>query len=247
MDYLQQLQANRQQAGLEPNPWLAEWQLLRSTKYVYNPTYDYLSEIRDRYIREYDYPKGNGILVFNAVFFEKYDSPRPDKHLTAYNFWLNYKYQDFRINWKPKDNDGLNFLFITFNFSPKITINDVKLEIDRIINLPIFNDCKLTYCFENYTESGEHPHVHMLVELKRTGSLSFSTIKQKIFQKKSLSEIMNINIKMSWAKDYNDRTQKRAVHLAYLSGNKIEKKQEDCEKDKLWRSVNNLNDLYIRA
>lgn len=245
MNYRQQLAHNRNEDPVTPD-WMLEWNTVKIDKYRYDPTYDYLFDIKYRYIAEADrdYGKGQGSAIYNAVFF--CDETKSDKHKLAYNFWLDYKYQDFRRDWKPKDVDGLNYLFITFNFSPAVSISDIKLEMARIVNLAIFDRCKLTWCYEFYTGEGSHPHIHMLVELKHTGTLKVSELKQKVFQKKSLTEIMNINYKLSWAKEYKDRTKKRAVHLAYLSGMKAEEKQDNCERDKQWRIDNQLEEIYIK-
>lgn len=245
MDYSQQLANNR---GIEGNipEWKAEWESLKIADYKYDPTYDYLADFRNRYIKEMDnqYGKGEGLLIFNGLFFS--NETTTDKHRLAYAYWLDYKYNDFRRDWKPRDSDGLNYMWLTFNFNKDMPVGIVVLEISRIINLSILKDCKLSYCYEYYTENGYHPHVHMLVELKRTGTIKPSELEQKIFQKKDLNTVMNWNYKISWAKTFKDRTNKRAVHQAYLNGMKIEKKQDDCAKDDIWRQENNLEKLYIK-
>lgn len=245
MNYEQQLLHNRGVEGDVPE-WKAEWEALKIGNYKYDPTYDYLAEFRNRYIKEMDnqYGKGEGLLIFNGLFFS--DETSTDKHRLAYVYWLDYKYADFRREWSPKEKDGLNYLYITFNFAKYMPVCIVQLEMERIINLSIFKDCKLTYCYEYYTEDGFHPHVHMLVELKRTGHIKPCDLKQKIFQKKGLDTVLNINYKLSWASSYKDRTSKRAVHIAYCNGMKIEKKQENCEKDEKWRQEHNLEKIYIK-
>lgn len=245
MNYQQQLSYNRGQEPLDAE-WKQEWEVLKIDKYRYDPTYDYLADIRGRYIKELDIEcgKGQGLLIFNSIFCDP--KSNTDKHKLAYHFWLDYKYKDFRRDWKPKDVDGLNFMWLTFNFSSVCSVSDIVLEITRIVNLAEFAQTKLSWCYEFYTASGSYPHVHMLVELKRTGTIKPSGLEQKIFQKKTLREIMNWNYKLSWAKDYRDRTQKRAVHLAYLDGMKNEKKQEHCLKDEEWRIENHLHKLYIK-
>lgn len=245
--YSEELRQNRANASLPPNPCYEEFKLLKLNGcYKYDPCYDYATEVLPSLIVDYKrYGLDEPDKAARLTLYEKIN-PDISLHNRAYEYWTDMKWRQFKKDWKPKDTDGLNFLWITLNYSDKITISDVLIETVRIINLPIFKQTKITYCFENFTDAGSHPHVHMLVEMKTTGCISFSKIYEKVFQKKSLREIMNINIKMSWAKDVKDRTQKRAVHLAYLNGMKIEKKQEHCELDKQWRQENNLEDIYIK-
>lgn len=246
MNYQQELHQNRLASYLEPTPLVAEWRVYKEQNLKYDPCYDYYAEVYPLEIKafEHDHPehKSNAEPAIQSFLSE----PRPQPHYFIYTLWLSHKYKHFKKNWKPKNDDGLNFLHITFNFSDKITVNDVVLEMTSIVNNAVFKNCKLTWCYEYYTDHGCHPHIHMLVELNRTGTISPSTLKQKIFAKQSLKEILNINYKLSWAKEYKDRCEKRAVILAYITGNKIVTKNENSEKDKHWRKLNNLEDLYIK-
>lgn len=244
--YTQELNNNRLAAGSPPNPCWDEFYILLQSKYKYDPCYDYATEVLPHLTAEY---KQWGIeyyeLAARNTLYEKIN-PAISLHRRAYFYWWDMKYTQFKKAWKPKDTDGLNFIWLTLNFSDKVSINDIIIETTRVVNLAVFKNTKISYCYEYYTEKGCHPHVHMLIEMNTTGTIKPSTMSEKIFQKKSLREIMNINYKLSWANDIKDRTQKRAIHLAYLNGMKIEKKQENCEKDKLWRIQNNLEELYIK-
>lgn len=246
MNYQQELHQNRLAKNSEMSPMKIEWRVYKEQHYKYDDCYDYASELIPWEVKQFemDHPKMKGDAE-NAIM-SYLNEPREQPHYFIYTLWLSHKYKYFAKNWKPKDDDGLNFMHITFNFSDKISVNDVILEMTRIVNLSIFDKCKLTYCYEYYTEKGAHPHVHMLVELKRTGTINPSTMEQKVFQKKSLREVMNYNYKLSWARSGKDRCDKRAVILAYVSGNKIEEKSENTVKDKLWRKQYNLEDLYIK-
>lgn len=247
MNYQQELHLNRLAANQELTPMKAEWRVYKEQHLKYDPCYDYYAEVYPWELKafERDHPehKANAEPAVLAFLSE----PREQPHYFIYSLWLSHKYKHFKRDWKPSSQDeGLNFLHITFNFSNKISVTDVLLEMTSIVNNAIFKNCKLTWTYEYYTNKGEHPHVHMLVELKRTGTISPSTLKQKIFAKQSLKEIMNIKYKLSWAKEYKDRCDKRAVILAYITGNKIEEKSEDVNKDKEWRKINNLEELYIK-
>lgn len=166
--------------------------------------------------------------------------------LRVYNEWLSHKYKYFKKNWKPNQDEGLGYMHLTFNFKPETEAVEFVLDMARITNLAIFDDCKLTYCYEYFGSKGEHPHVHMLVELNRTGTISMSTIEQKVFQDKKVKEYMSIKYQFSWAKKYQHFCRPRSVHLAYIQGHKIPSKMSQVAQDKLWRSENNLEDIYIR-
>ena len=150
--------------------------------------------------------------------------------------------------WKHNDvqDAGLNFMFITLNYKQGTDINKVILDTARIINLPVLSNTKITYTYENYTDTGNHPHVHCLIELNRTGTISMSKLLEKIYQDKKLKDYLAVDVKFSWAKEFTKRCQKRSVCLAYVSGNKIEKKSENSDLDKIWRIENNLEDIYYK-
>jgi hypothetical protein len=245
--YTQELENNRLLSSAPPDPCAEEFKLLKiNGKYKYDSCYDYAAEVLPSIVADY---KRWGIPdpepAARLTLFEKLN-PEISLHRRAYEYWTDMKWREFKKDWKPIEKDGLNYLFITFNFSDKVAVSDVVIETARLINLPLFDQTKLTYCYEYYGTSGQHPHVHMLVELKRTGTINPSKIEQYVFQKKSLREIMNYNYKLSWAKNSKDRCSKRAVHLAYISGMKTEEKQQNSELDKQWRRQNNLEDIYIK-
>lgn len=251
MNYQQQLQQNRLANGNELSALTIEWRLYRDQHYAYDPTFDYFPETFKRLSQEL---KRDGVSNYEAVARATLTDSNTtfwrdrDPHYVVYLYYLPYMYQDFKRNWKPRETDGLNYMWLTLNFPPHtVTIPEIQLEILRIVNLPVFKNCTLTYNYEFFGEGKGHPHIHMLVELNKTGTISISTLKAVIFQKKSLKSIMNLNYKMSWAKEYQDRTEKRAVYKqAYLLGLKTESKMESCEKDKEWRKINNLEELYIK-
>lgn len=246
MNYQQELTQNRLANNLELSPVKAEWRLYKESHYKYDECYDYATELIPWMISEFEREQPRFKQDAELAVRNQINEPRENAHYFIYMLWLGYKYKHFVKNWKPKSNDGLNFMHVTFNFSDKISVNDMLLEITRIVNLSIFDKCKMTWTYEYYTEKGAHPHVHMLIELNRTGTINPSVMEQKVFQKKSLREVMNYKYKLSWARDYKDRCDNRAVIIAYITGNKIESKSENVEKDKLWRKINNLDEIYIK-
>lgn len=252
MSYDDQLRINREQHGQELEPWRVEWNILKQTdEYKYDPTYDYLYEgnVFKRTVNQFkrdDYQDPEATV--RSMFFEE---NTVDKHKLAWVYFMDYARDDFRKNWKPNQvSQGLSYLWLAWNFKPDAPMSDVKKQIERIVNHSIFSKCKLTYNFEFHTDSGTHPHVHMLVELKRTGNINPSDIKDKIFTQelKKIHSVDAFTYYYSWAtgKYIDKRCKSKDIYLAYLSGNKKESKNENCEKDKLWRQLNSLENLYIK-
>lgn len=166
-----------------------------------------------------------------------------------YDWYVANERTEWRKKWKPNDvqDQGLNFMFITLNYKQGTPVDKVLLDTSRIINLPVLSNSKITYTYENYTDTGSHPHVHCLIELNRTGTVSMSKLLEKIYQDKKLKDYLAVDVKFSWAKDFTKRCQKRSVCLAYLSGNKIDNKLENSDLDKIWRIENNLDDIYYKV
>lgn len=250
-----------------------EWLSLRETdEYKFNPTRNYYYEALEMGLKNNKYsPDKMDENEFKNLFQErmfhsrvhdtscncvhkymcdKWCPPTPEYIKNRiYKEWLGYKFQNFKRNYKPKNEDeGLNYLWLTFNYHKDTPMNVVKTDMARIVGLAVFDKCKLTYTYEYYTEKGFHPHVHMLVELKRTGTISPSTLKEKVFQYKKLAEYMSITYFYSWAtgKNIKKRTNKRSIYNAYLLGNKKLLKEDNCEKDKEFRQLNELEELYIK-
>lgn len=164
----------------------------------------------------------------------------------VYDDYIYHMYKKFKKNWKPKQDDGLGYMWLTINFAPSVTIHDAQIHASAIFNLKIFARSKITYCYEFHGSGKGHIHIHALVELKHTGRIGFSALKDDILKAKSRQGKLNIYLKMSWAKKYEDRTDNRAVYNAYMEGNKVEDKLENIELDKIWRKENNLQELYIK-
>lgn len=246
-----------------------EWEIYKSTHYKYDPTYNYFSDALALGLKENKYlpdklDEQDYIALFNErmfhtrlhnptckcgypIFCDKWVTPDMEyiKH-KIYMEYLSFKYKQFKRDWKPKDNEGLGYMFITLNYAPSYPIREVVLDTTRIVNLSILKQSKIMYCYEYNTGQGAHPHVHMLVELQRTGTVALSSFMDDVYKKQGLKENLKIDYKFSWAKDYKKRCRNRAICQAYILGNKIEEKVENVENDRLWRTNNNLEEYYIK-
>lgn len=164
----------------------------------------------------------------------------------VYNDYIYHMYKKFKKEWKPKQDAGLGYMWLTINFAPSVTIHEAQVHASAIFNLKIFDRSTITYCYEFHGSGKGHIHIHALVELKHTGKVSFSALKDDILRARSRQGKLNIYLKMSWARKYEDRCDHRAVYHAYIEGNKTEDKLENIELDKIWRNENNLQEKYIK-
>jgi len=165
-----------------------------------------------------------------------------------YNWWVDNQYPAFSKNYNPDtvQDAGLNFMFVTFNFKDDTDVNVMKMDMARIFNLPVFKMTTITYTYEHCSSQGHHPHVHALIELNHTGTISPSTMLEKIFQQKKLREYLAVHYLLSWANKKDKKCRKRAVCLAYVSGHKAERKLEHVEGDKIWRAENGFEESYVK-
>lgn len=248
--YQKELETNINTYGLPENQMVDEWKLLKETKYKYDPTYNYAPEALRHLTAFY---KREGNLQYELVAkMALFDTNIPDKslHKTSYTYWLDAKWLEFKRDYNPeKKHDGLNYLWLTFNFKDDTPIEKVKKDMERIVNHSIFSKCRLTYCYEYYTQQGHHPHVHMLVEMQRTGTIAPSDIQDNLITKvKGLNKYLTITWYYSWAtgKNIGKRCKSRDIYNAYCLGNKKVLKNENSAQDREWRLTNNLEDLYIK-
>lgn len=255
--YQEQLRQNRLKSGKLDSeilsPAVLAWRIERSKEiYQYDSCYDYLSEIKEYYINEHEQERKvnkcqcTGYELFAETFINRGINCTTNIHKLAHTYWLSMHYNKFLKNYKQPTMMGLKHLWITFNFSDKLLVPEVVLEMERILGLALWRDTTLTYCYEyNTGEDKSHPHVHMLIQLKRTGTIKKTEIIEKVFQKKGLDKKLNLNIKFSWATDFAWKCNTVEYHLAYLNGKKIDDKIENCDVDKLWRQQNNLENVYV--
>lgn len=234
----------------------AEWhqKILDDPDYQFQENRNYVEDIIKQEIKKDKHcakPEGEVFVrswVIETLLGKKllYDNNPEQQQKRAYKWWIDNEYFEFRRTWKPnKKLDELNFLWVTLNFEPTGDIVNCDLEVRRVTKLAIFKRCKITWAWEYYTAEGEHPHVHMLIELQRTGTIPFSEIVEKInANKKSRFAAYNEKVKFSWAREAKMRCWSRAVCIAYLHGQKIDAKVSSCEKDKQWRAAVGLEEIY---
>lgn len=251
-----------------------EWAAYKAEHFKYDPTHNYFAEalslaLKDNKYSENSLDEKDYVVMFKERMFNVRRHAEDclcgnPKHLTyfcdnwrdltpdeikhrVYNEFIALQYKRFKRKWTPKDTDsGLKYMFITLNYSNDLSLNQIMVETSRIINLPIISPSKVTYCYERFTKEGEHTHVHMLVELNKTGTVAMSKFLDDVYKKKSLKSLLKVDYKFSWAKDFNKRCQSRAVCLAYIMGNKIDEKMENVGKDLEFRQNNNLEPFYIK-
>lgn len=84
--------------------------------------------------------------------------------------------------------------------------------------------------FEIYRTNGEHPHVHIIMEVPK---MRPGMVVTKIFQTAGMSKIV-------LSRNFVDVKPCEEYHYKYINGEKIEEKMECCEKDKLFREKNNI-------
>lgn len=227
------------------------FQELCNRKYVYDPAFDYLPELieMEKIIskRQMNWDAEHTRQVIINMYFDEHQEKytMEQKHLRIYNHFISCKWQEFRRNYKPSnEDDGLNYMFITLNFEPHVSVNVMKMETERFVKLAIFKNCTYKYVYEYHTKGQNHPHTHILMEMKNTGTISLTTILQKAYQRQGVEDIMKIDYLFSWAKKYDKKCRKRSEINAYILGNKTDRKIENVENDKIWRIENNLNEFY---
>ena len=82
--------------------------------------------------------------------------------------------------------------------------------------------------FEFYRENGEHPHIHIIMEVPKMRAGMLVT---KIFQSAGMSKVV-------LSRNFIDVKPCEEYHYGYIEGDKIEEKKEFCAKDKVWREQN---------
>lgn len=248
-----------------------EWEVYKLSNFKYDPTYNYYEPalefaLRENKISPNRVPDEDVRSLYQARFFERKkhrescccDGPvifcDNRRDLTAdeikyciYQDYLSYQYKYFKKNWKPVVKDeGLKYMMITLNYADDLSINEVVLETARILNLPILKPSTITYTYEMFGSKGTHPHVHALVELKRTGTVAMSSFLDDVYKKKALKGKLHVDFQFSWAKEFRKRCRSRAECRAYCTGHKAPEKMKYVEKDKLWKKENNLEEFYIK-
>lgn len=132
------------------------------------------------------------------------------------------------------------FFFITLNFKPESTIDEIKLVMDKILNRKYF--INFVYGYDqrsgDMTTTGTGIHVHGV--LKKEAGLKKNYIPKWLFNscKNYMSDMSKIDVKIYDDKFYQDK-------IDYVKGIKFnEDKLEVAAVTKVWRQQNNLQDIY---
>nr|UOF82666.1 rep protein [Cressdnaviricota sp.] len=123
-----------------------------------------------------------------------------------------------------------NVWFVTIGFNhQEWSVSKCCKVIENILNFDWILHAKAN--FELYRENGEHPHVHIYLETE----LPKSKVLEKLFRPQYVKKVV-------LSKNFIDIKKAEHYHLKYIELDKQENKQELIEKDKLWRSKNNIPD-----
>lgn len=220
---------------------------------IYNEKYDYkaahLSWIRSHpnFTAKF-YNNMPGVRCNNLVFEKSsYYDIMVEWYLTGSNFiaYLNY-YDDLRwleeqdeikkhLNTKPFVS---NCSFVTIGFNhQEFTVKKAFEFIQSVLNLSVVLDGSFAV-LEYHRQNGEHPHVHF--KMYYSGQTYKSVLIQAIYRAKHAKKLI-LNKNFIDIKEFIE-----TVHDNYLDGNKQENKMPFVEKDKSWRSKNNIPDKLFK-
>lgn len=219
----------------------------------YDSSIDYRS-IHLEWIKKYKHfkPKGGLALALNSSqpAYKTYYDQMEDMynnvyklHKTAYLLLRDdIKHFTVRDDIDDKVSQVLGLVqtqkyFITFNF------NDNNFDLSKI--LPAFERFKQkTYIhkmdavFEYHGSRGNHPHIHMVVEVKGADR-TFGRFK-KVMKQTQLYKLLAADNFFD-IKAYNP-----ARHEDYIDGNKRAEKEALVAKDKVWRTSLGLEHIYLK-
>ena len=132
-----------------------------------------------------------------------------------------------------------NTWFITINCKPDM--RDVKLIVSVIDNLMQCDWIKAaTWIYENYTEDGQHIHIHAKIEIKQKTPKSI--IVQKICKTKGMAKLLSIN--QGRSSTYVDVKSYEHHHNDYIDLFKTPAKAKYLDMDAQFRKDNNLKIKY---
>lgn len=169
---------------------------------------------------------------------DKIDFPHSLRNHTAFKLLLS----DIRLSKRSvetlqmlekvamEDQEGsTNKYFVTIGFNHQtFTPKAALTAVNAVFRKSFVNSAEGV--FEFYRTNGEHPHIHIIMEVPK---MRCGMLVTKIFQSAGMSKIV-------LSRNFIDVKECQLYHYDYLEGNKIEEKMECCEKDKLWREQNNL-------
>lgn len=125
--------------------------------------------------------------------------------------------------------------FVTFNFSPlKFKPVEVLKDLGKFMDKSWIKS--LDGIFEYYTEEGEHPHLHMYMEVDKYNTCG------KILDKMKESRLA----KYCAGANFIDVKKGLPHHKDYVDGDKSVAKKDNLAKDEMWRIENNLPHRIVK-
>lgn len=124
--------------------------------------------------------------------------------------------------------------FITWNFNDtNFNIPVVVKNLERLINKNWIDNFDAV--IEYYGTKDNHPHIHAVIQVNQ--HKTWGRLKAKILQQ-PLSNMI--------APNFTDVKQYRPIHDDYVDGDKVIKKQNNLEKDIIWRNERGLQHKYCK-
>jgi len=128
-----------------------------------------------------------------------------------------------------EDHGSTNKYFVTIGFNHQtFNVKDFLKSINVLFRKSFVLSAEGV--FEIYRTNGEHPHIHIIMEVPK---IRAGIVVTKIFQTAGMSKIV-------LSRNFIDVKPCEEYHYKYINGEKIEEKMGCCEKDKLFREKNNI-------
>ena len=144
-----------------------------------------------------------------------------------------------------------SWITINTNVQKSISISSALEELEKSLKSLTTkrkNKCILIYCYEYYTNKGEHLHCHCLLFKPITDSRFGKRDMINHFQKKKIKKyVLNASaVQVEYTKKIGLSMRRQKQVLPYVLGKKKPKdKMENVEKDKKFRSDWNIPDYYL--
>jgi len=202
---------------------------------IMDPNFDYIAA-HLQWIEQHPSFGNHPNCSYRDIMGECYTN-RPDIQETAYLFLksdireLEQTQQIFNVLKNPLLSQR-PFAFITVGYKDDMTPRLMKSLGDKIASMKYWSSCK--YVHEKFRESGIHYHTHFLVEL--VDPLKKSKIVQFVHQIVKKYVLCKNFVDVKTEKDNRDIKE----FQKYIIGDKRESKLPFVEKDRVWRSENNL-------
>lgn len=179
----------------------------------------------------------------------------PCDHLMFYklhcnNLWKHSKVRllkdqmDMFENLNKKNNDDFLWAFITVGWNEQTVTPKKMLSASlKIQKLKYFSSCE--FVLEKYRENGVHHHTHFLVKFNE--KFPPSKVIGWIFTTSGVKDICRESNFIDYLGPQKPKKHYEPfeVYYQYIRGNKKAAKLPYVESDKVWRSENDLEDLYV--